>query len=109
MPSRGRLRYPLPKARKRKSSERVVLEEPGLRHGLIARLQERAHFHGIGPVDDEVELRPPVAGDAVRHRLDELVIAETPARGRDDQLRLDANRYLVTPATEKLDHELAHA
>ncbi len=59
------------------ASEGVVLEHPGLGHRLAAGFEERTQFNRVGPVDDEVELRPPVAGDTVRNRFDELVGPES--------------------------------
>ena len=54
----------------------MVLEHPGLGQGLAAGLEEGAQLDRIVPVDDEVELRPPMAGDVVRNGLDELIGSE---------------------------------
>src|SRR5271166_3699761 len=62
-------------------SIRMVLEEPGFGQGLVARLQEGAQLDRVGSLDDEVELGPPVASDAVGHRLDQLIGPEGSARG----------------------------
>src|SRR5271163_4859286 len=88
--------------------ERMILEHPGFGQGFAAGLEEGAQFNRVGPGDDEVELRPPMAGDAVGDCLDELVGAEGSARGRHDEIGLDAERELVQRTAEELDHELPH-
>ncbi len=60
----------------------MVLKHPSLGHRLATGLEKRAQFDWIGPINDEVELHPPVAGDPVRNGLDELIRAEGPAAAR---------------------------
>src|SRR6202020_109274 len=90
------------------ASEGMVLEHPGLGQRLAAGLEKRAQFDWIGPIDDEVELRPPVAGDPVRNGLDELIRAEGPARGRHHEVRFDAKGQRTQRTAQELDHELPH-
>src|ERR1700719_1751067 len=62
------------------ASERVILKHPGLCWSLAAGLEKRTQLDRIGPVDGKVELRSPVAGDAVGNRLDKVVRPEGSAR-----------------------------
>src|SRR5271166_4981768 len=89
-------------------SIRMVLEEPGFGQGLVARLQKGAQLDRVASLDDEVELGPPVASDAVGHRLDQLIGPEGSARGRDDEVGLDAKGQVRERAAQEFDHELAH-
>ncbi len=54
----------------RLTSERVILEGPGLAEHLVAALQHAAHLDRIGAIDHEVELRSPMTVDAVRNRFE---------------------------------------
>ena len=54
-------------------SERVILKHPGLGESFAAGLEKRTQLDRIGPVNGKVELRSPVARDAVRNGLDKLV------------------------------------
>lgn len=55
------------------SDARVVLVQPGFGQCLVAALQVQAQIDRLGAVDGQVELRAPVAGDAIRHRFGEHV------------------------------------
>src|SRR5271165_564647 len=87
----------------------MVLEHPGLGQRRAAGLEERAQFHRVGPLDDEVELGAPMAGDAVGHRLDELIGAEGSARGRNGKVRLHAVGQVRERRVEPLVYELTYA
>src|SRR5574337_1657299 len=87
----------------------MVLEEPGLGKSLAAGFEEGAQFDRVRAVDDEVELDAPVAGDAVWHRLDQLIGAKSPARGRDHEFGLHPIGQARERRAQKLDEKLAHA
>ncbi len=63
------------------ASERMVLKHPSFGERLTARLEERAQFDRVRPVDDQVELRSPVARHSIGDGFDELVRTEGSARG----------------------------
>src|SRR6476620_2599477 len=89
-------------------SERMVLIEPGLGEDLLIEAQEKPHLDGIAAFDGQIELRAPMAGDFVRHRLGEN-IRERAARGPQYRLRLVPKRQIDQWPAQKFDHEFAHA
>src|SRR5689334_14643951 len=93
---------------KRSLSERVVLEEPGLRQHRLAILQIAAQLDRLGAGDREVELGAPMAGDPVRHRLGEDV-GELAPRGRQHSFRRNAKGEVLQGPAQELDHEFPYA
>ena len=89
-------------------SGRMILVEPGLAQHLVALAEVAAHLHRVRAGGGEIELRAPMAGHVVGHRLGQD-IGEAPARGRQDRLRDHALWQPGQRLAHELHHEFAHA